>query len=474
MDILQMSASAGILIILIVLIRLFTINRLPKTMFIMLWGIALLRLIIPFSIPLNFGINNILKKYLTRIFLKPTELPNGDQIKRVFFFQGTEHFGINTARLFDAYIFVWLAGAAVTAVIFAFFLYRGHREVRTALPARDKFFVDKWLSKQKLKRKIRILISDKISTPLTYGVIKPRIILPKRMDFNNEAQLNFILTHELVHIRRFDALWKFVLVFTLCFHWFNPLVWVMYVMSNRDMEIACDEKVIRIYGKNKKTDYAMSLIEMAQRKSGFTPLYSNFSRNATEERIISIMKFRKTSVISIILSLLLITGAASVFIKSTANFIFKLNGEFSTAEGGRYSYQLGENGRITVKNAGGKVVSTAVLGSDGKADLTDADGNIIKKLDVAVPEILKYGKVARPPLYRAEIGQNGKVTVKDADGQIIATGNTGTTDNAGTTDPAGSDAYIALKDADGTIVGSVVVNNNRVTRLLIQDKKQAS
>ncbi len=120
------------------------------------------------------------------------------------------------------------------------------------------------------------------------------------------------------------------------------------------------------------------------------------------------------------------------------------------------------------------MVSTAVLGSDGKADLTDADGNVIKKLEVAVPEILKYGKAARPPLYRAEIGQNGKVTVKDADGEIIATGNTGNADNTGTTDPAGSDAYIALKDADGTIVGSVAVNNNRITRLWIQNKKQTS
>lgn len=470
MDILQMTVSAGILILLIVLVRLIAIDRLPKSMFLILWGIALLRLIIPFSIPFNFGINNILKKYITQILINPAELSKGDQIKRVVFFQGTEHFGLNTARLFASYKFVWLTGAVITAVIFAFFLYRSYREVRTALPVKDNFFVDKWLSDQKHKRKIRILISDKISTPLTYGFIKPRIILPKLMDFNNESQLNFILTHELVHIKRFDALWKFILAITLCFHWFNPLIWAMYVLSSRDLEIACDEKVIKMYGKNKKTDYAMSLIEMAEKKCGFNPIYSNFSRNATEERIISIMKFRKASVISIVLSLLLIIGAATVFVKSTADIIFKLNGEINTVEGDKYRYQLDKNGIITVKNAEGKVVSTTVLGSDGKADLTDAHGNIIKKLDVEIPKISKYRKVlfmgtvndAGLPPYRAEIDQNGKVTIKDINGQTIATG------------IAGNDENVVLKDADGTKVGSAVVNNNKVTKLLIQDKKQAS
>ena len=84
--------------------------------------------------------------------------------------------------------------------------------------------------------------------------------------------LRYVLEHEFVHIRRFDALWKLLLLAAACAHWFNPLVWVMYVLANRDLELSCDETVVRRFG-GARASYARVLIGMEAEKSGFAPLF---------------------------------------------------------------------------------------------------------------------------------------------------------------------------------------------------------
>ena len=120
-----------------------------------------------------------------------------------------------------------------------------------------------------------------------------------------------MLTHEFHHIKRFDALWKLLLVFAVCIHWFNPLVWVMFILANRDMELICDEMVINHFGAEKKTAYAYSLIGMAEQRKKFTSLLnSGFSKNAAEERIESIMKKSKKSIVSIIVAVVVVVVLA--------------------------------------------------------------------------------------------------------------------------------------------------------------------
>ena len=151
---------------------------------------------------------------------------------------------------------------------------------------------------------------------MTYGVIHPVILLPKTTVWNNEETLHYVLAHELVHIKRFDIITKVVLAAALCIHWFNPLVWVMYVLANRDIELSCDETVIRQFGENTRAAYAKVLISMEETRSGFIPLCNNFSRNAIEERITAIMKTRKTTVVSLVLAAVIVAGTTSVFAPS--------------------------------------------------------------------------------------------------------------------------------------------------------------
>lgn len=122
-----------------------------------------------------------------------------------------------------------------------------------------------------------------------------------------------VLTHEYVHIRRFDAITKILFAAVLCIHWFNPLVWVMYVLANRDIELSCDAWVIRMMGEKNRSSYALMLIKMEERRSGMSALYSHFGKNAISERIEAIMKFKKTSILACTLALALIAGATTAF-----------------------------------------------------------------------------------------------------------------------------------------------------------------
>ena len=141
-----------------------------------------------------------------------------------------------------------------------------------------------------MKRPILVRQSDRISAPLTYGIFRPVILMPKKMDWKNEKQLQYVLSHEYVHIYRYDTVTKLIATLALCIHWFNPFVWVMYILFNRDIELACDESVIRQFGEKSKSAYSLMLINMEATKSGLLPFCNNFSKNAIEERITAVMK----------------------------------------------------------------------------------------------------------------------------------------------------------------------------------------
>ena len=201
------------------------------------------------------------------------------------------------------------------AAFFATAYLKCRREFKASLPVVNEY-AKHWLSEHRIYRTIEIRQSGRISAPLTYGVFRPVILMPKTADWKDLDTLNYVLTHEYVHIRRFDAVTKLVLTAALCVHWFNPAVWMMYVLANRDIELSCDETVIRQFGERTKSAYAMTLICMEETRSGLTPFCNNFSKNAIEERIIAIMKMKKKSTAVIICAAMLVAGISAVFATS--------------------------------------------------------------------------------------------------------------------------------------------------------------
>lgn len=315
MSLLQMSIYGSVLILAVVVIRTAAINRLPKKLFLVLWGLALLRLLIPFSIPSVFSVYSLIEQNTAVNHLGQTVISDFAPTIQEEQLELSGEIASMPAIPVSLWFVIWLVGMILCAMFFAISYLHCCFEFTTSLPVQNDF-VKKWLEDHKLIRSVSIRQSDRISAPLTYGIVKPIILVPQTTDWKDTTQLQYIFLHEYVHICRFDTVTKLISTFALCVHWFNPLVWIMYILYNRDMELACDESVVRLSGETSKRDYSLMLISMEAKKSGLLPFCNNFSKNAVEERITAIMKIKKTTNGLIIGSLALILMIIMLFVTS--------------------------------------------------------------------------------------------------------------------------------------------------------------
>lgn len=322
MNLLQMSFSGAVLILAVVVLRAVALNRLPKRFFLLLWELVLFRLLIPFSIPSAFSVyflsehgtpaNNPAAPVAGTPLSPPAPaMPSGG------LHITAESTGLSAGSLSSVSVWymVWAVGMILCAAFFVISYLRCRLEFQTSLPVQNAF-VEQWRKDHALKRTIAVRSSDKICAPLTYGIFRPVILMPKKTDWENKTESEYILSHEYMHIRHCDALLKLIMLTALCIHWLNPFVWVMYFLINQDIELACDERVIRFFGESSKADYARILIHMEAKQSGLEPFCSHFSKNALEERITAIMKKKKLSFAAILIAIIFISGVAVVFATS--------------------------------------------------------------------------------------------------------------------------------------------------------------
>ncbi len=319
MHLLQMSFSGAAFITAVVIIRAVAINKLPKKTFLVLWELVMLRLLIPFSIPSMFSIYTLVTHSISSAALPEVETAYSVPAVQGFFVtvQGVEQPPVDVSPSVSIWFLVWCAGVILITLFFLISYLRCLMEFRTALPVHNHY-IEKWLGERPLKRPILVRQSDRILAPLTYGIFRPVILMPKKMDWKNEKQLQYVLSHEYVHICRCDTVTKLIATLALCIHWFNPFVWMMYIFFNRDIELACDESVVRQFGEKSKSAYSLMLINMEEAKSGLLPFCNSFSKNAIEERITAVMKMKKTSFFAISIAAILVVGVTTAFATSVA------------------------------------------------------------------------------------------------------------------------------------------------------------
>lgn len=300
MTLLEMSLTGGILIAVIALVRLAGLHRLPGNAFLALWSLALCRLLIPVSIPSPSSIWTAVERAPLTVSRAGVLVSQaGDAVQ-------------TSAGAVDLRAAVWACAALACALVTLGLHLRQRLRVRDSLPVQSAL-ISAWLEENRLRRTVRVRVSDRITSPLTYGLVRPVILLPRELDPEDALRLPYVLSHELVHIRRFDVAWKALLAAAACVHWFNPLVWLMVVLANRDLELSCDAQVLRRAGRDVRADYARTLVSLEERRVHFTPLSSSFARNALEERIVAIMKNKKTTIAAAAAALVLVGAVAAVF-----------------------------------------------------------------------------------------------------------------------------------------------------------------
>lgn len=311
MTLLERGAAGAVLILALALLRTAVGRALPRRVFGALWWTAMLRLLLPWKLPSRFSVYNLLAKApqvsqpgpaqgLAAVRLIPETVPPNAPAPAA---------PMPANPVISAGTALWLGGALLLAAWFAVSYFLWWRKFRMALPSEDAF-VSRWLEDHP---RVSVRISDQVAGPLAYGFFRPIILLPKRMNWENETVLLHVLTHEYVHIRHLDGLTKLALAGTLCVHWWNPAVWLLYVLANRDLELACDEAVVRRLGD--PAGYARTLLSMEEARAG---LYACFSQSPVEERIKAMMKkkAKRISVLLTVCALLLAVGVTTAFATS--------------------------------------------------------------------------------------------------------------------------------------------------------------
>ena len=296
------------MILLVLALRLLLKKHLPRGIFPTLWCASAVRLLLPIAIstplsvwnllhtPVAAQANGVISDALTPF---PT-LATNSAVK-----PAADIAGISPQLL------VWLVCAILLAAYFVIgytCMVRQFRGTRLA----PQPSIDALLDRFRFLRAPRICVSSSRRAPLTFGVFRPTVLLPEDLPVG-DAQFQLILAHELAHIRRKDCLRKLLLTVCLCLYWWNPLVWLMVWLANRDMELACDEAVLRALGPDHKKAYALTLLDMAQRNPKSAPLCSGFAKSSAEERIRAILSFKRIPAWVGICVAILFVLTASVF-----------------------------------------------------------------------------------------------------------------------------------------------------------------
>lgn len=327
MSLVSRSFTGAVLIVVTAWLRAALGQALPRRTFSALWWIAVLRLLVPWELPSRLSVY-ALPAWLHRTPAASAASAGEGAAVRILpgaGFPAAAAAGETAAQLsVSPWALVCAAGALLLAGWFAVSYLLCRRKFRMSLPA-ESGFVSRW---RQTHPRISVRVSDRISAPLVYGFVRPVILLPRETDWSDETALAYILTHEEIHVRRLDGGTKLALAAALCVHWWNPAVWLMYALANRDLEISCDEAVVARLGG--PADYARTLLRMEEVRAGCSPLCSHFSQSAVEERIVMMMKRkpRRYPALAAVCAVLLTAGVTAAFATSPR----QIPGETGTEE----------------------------------------------------------------------------------------------------------------------------------------------
>lgn len=318
-----MALYASVMIIIVLTLRHFLRNRLPKYVFPLLWGLVLLRLLVPFSLssPISAPVpewqfspstTSNSAVYISNVAADTAIAAGEENVPETVAYSFEEgEAGLSWNRQLVLAIAFGL-GAAVTAGVLLSQKLRYSRKLRNSLLVEHNQTLNSILQDLGMGH-ILIFTNDEIASPLVCGVFNPRIYLPASMNFQQTSLLRHILTHEIMHIKRKDNWLKMIMLIALCLHWYNPLVWLMSKYLSSDMEAACDEAVLRQYHGDERKGYAASLLSMAISGNRSTLLYSSFAKTEVERRIQNILAYKKTTAFILSVSMLLVLAGTVVF-----------------------------------------------------------------------------------------------------------------------------------------------------------------
>lgn len=323
LELVNISVKATYLIGAILLFRLI-FRTVPKWVNCVLWSMVAFRLLCPFSIESVTSIlpDNEFLPYET--VFSQNDFPKGQHLSHYANYNPVDYslgledgsvvFNEFTSPSHDfinpLYLLISFLTSLWIGVIIALFVYsiitcvKLHKNIAPSVLYKDNVY-----------------FCDTIDTPFIWGIIKPKIYIPSQIDENN---LKYIIHHEKAHIHRGDFIWKPLAFLILAVYWFNPAIWLAYIFFCKDMETACDERVIKNTDKEYKANYSKALLSCSISKKFFTSCPVAFSETGVKSRIKNVLKYKKTSAWLMIGCLVLCVGFCLAFLTTPAVTLSKI------------------------------------------------------------------------------------------------------------------------------------------------------
>lgn len=302
LKVVNMSISASWLVLAVLLLRVILKNA-PKWVRVLLWGIVAVRLICPVSIESVLSLIPSPETISPEIMMDPApQLHTGiDSLNNVINPIVSESFSPAPGASMNPLQFwiplaaiTWLVGVAALLIYTAVSYIRLRRKVDTAVLLKKNIYE-----------------SDGVASPFVLGIVKPKIYLPFQMDAQT---LDHVIAHEESHIYRRDHWWKPLGFLLLVFHWFNPLMWLSYILLCRDIELACDEKVILQMDNEKRADYTRALVACSVGHPGIGICPIAFGEVGVKDRVKSVMLYKKPAFWTVILAVIACIVVAVCFL----------------------------------------------------------------------------------------------------------------------------------------------------------------
>lgn len=310
-----MSISASWLVLAVLILRLL-LKKTPKWISCVLWGIVAIRLLLPFTVESRFSLipsaevipQDIVSSQAPAIHSGISAINSAVNPAVT---QQVINGGFDGERLLSIAATVWLCGM-VFMIAYGFF----------------SFLQLKWRVRASVCLRDRTYLCDDVDSPFVFGIFRPRIYIPSGLEDN---RLGYILAHEYAHIRRKDHFWKPLSYWLLSVYWFNPLLWLAYVLLCRDIEMACDEKAVSPMDAEQKKGYSQALLECSIHRRMIMACPVAFGEVGVKSRIKGIFSYKKPALWIVIASVAVCTAVAVCFLTNPKTCLHKYDSQILTA-----------------------------------------------------------------------------------------------------------------------------------------------
>jgi len=326
--VLNMSITASYAAIAIIIARLF-LYRAPKIFSYALWTVLLFRLLCPFTFESSVSLMPVNSQPIPQdiVYVENPAIQTGIKvIDNTVNTSIKNSLPVNQIASVNPMGEVMELGSLIWIIGILFLLTYG---IITFLNLKNRLSIATLVNHN-------IYETDRIETPFVLGFIKPKIYIPTNL---SENEFNYIIKHELTHIKRYDYIIKLIAFIALSIHWFNPIIWFSYFLMSKDMEMSCDESVMKDFNEDIRSSYSKSLLSLSAKQSGIlVPL--SFGESNVKSRIKNVLNYKKPTLWVIVILIIIIIGIIFILgtnpMKNDNNELYEFRGVTGVYEGNLY------------------------------------------------------------------------------------------------------------------------------------------